>query len=217
MSAFVLEIALLIVTTVLALACRPWRLFDTASEPQTSQPQLLTPMLACLVILPVLWCLPRAHQVAVQLPWSGAVLVLLMLGWPLAVLVLPAIGLISMLWVPTAWTALLDQIVWQGVVPATLALVLGALLRAALGPNPFVYILGRGFLGTVACLFVSSLVANLLGRTGPAPSDPGNTWVAFWLMAWADAFVTGMFVAIFVSFRPQWLATWSDSLYLQQR
>ena len=35
-----------------------------------------------------------------------------------------------------------------------------------------------------------------------------------WLSAWSDAFLTGMLVAIFVAFRPQWLATYSDHLYL---
>jgi uncharacterized membrane protein len=34
-------------------------------------------------------------------------------------------------------------------------------------------------------------------------------------MAWGDAFLTGMFGAIFVAFVPQWLATWSDTRYLQ--
>jgi len=35
-----------------------------------------------------------------------------------------------------------------------------------------------------------------------------------WLMAWGEAFATGMLVAIFVAFKPQWLATWSDARYL---
>ena len=45
--------------------------------------------------------------------------------------------------------------------------------------------------------------------------DPQLTLVAHWLMAWGDAIVTGMLCAIFVAFRPQWLATWSDRLYLR--
>jgi uncharacterized membrane protein len=42
----------------------------------------------------------------------------------------------------------------------------------------------------------------------------GEAFVARWLMAWGDAFLTGMLVAIFVAFRPEWLATWSDQRYL---
>jgi hypothetical protein len=35
-------------------------------------------------------------------------------------------------------------------------------------------------------------------------------------MAWGDAVLTGMIVAIFVAFKPEWLATWSDHRYLQK-
>jgi hypothetical protein len=42
--------------------------------------------------------------------------------------------------------AALALAVWQGVVPATFALVLGAALRRWLPAHPFVYVLGRGFL-----------------------------------------------------------------------
>ena len=46
--------------------------------------------------------------------------------------------------------------------------------------------------------------------------DEGLSMVARWLMAWGDAFMTGMLAAIFVAFKPQWLATWSDQLYLRK-
>jgi uncharacterized membrane protein len=38
--------------------------------------------------------------------------------------------------------------------------------------------------------------------------------LARFLAAWGDAFLAGMFIAIFVAFRPQWLATYADRLYL---
>ena len=34
-------------------------------------------------------------------------------------------------------------------------------------------------------------------------------------MAWGDTFVTGTLCTMMVAFRPQWLATWSDRLYLK--
>ena len=102
---------------------------------------------------------------------------------------------------------------WRGVLPATLALGLGALIRRVLGPHLFVYVLGRGFFGAAVCLFCASALLQAL-----SPNLPGlNTelsLIAHWLTAWGDAFVTGMLVAIFVAFKPSWLATWSDTLYL---
>ena len=34
------------------------------------------------------------------------------------------------------------------------------------------------------------------------------------LAAWGDAWLCGMMAAIFVAFRPQWLATYADRIYL---
>lgn len=48
----------------------------------------------------------------------------------------------------------------------------------------------------------------------PAGVQAEDLLLGRWLSAWADAFLTGMMVAIFVAFRPQWLATYSDALYL---
>jgi uncharacterized membrane protein len=107
------------------------------------------------------------------------------------------------------------QALWQGVLPATLALGLGALLRRFTGEHLFVYVLGRAFLGTAVCAFATGALAQWSGQLLPGV-DEGLSMVARWLMAWGDAFMTGMLAAIFVAFKPQWLATWSDQLYLRK-
>ena len=201
-----LEATLALAALLVALALRPWRLL-------AGVPALLTPMLAVLVVLPWLWALPALHHLPLQLQWSGAVLVLLMLGWPLAVPVLLLVGLLAWAISPMPAAAALALAVWQGVVPATFALLLGAALRRWLPAHPFVYVLGRGFLGAVLCLFAAGLLAQQFGAPLPGvPSGLGR--VARWLMAWGDAFVTGMLTAIFVAFKPEWLLTWSDARYL---
>ena len=77
------------------------------------------------------------------------------------------------------------------------------------------YVLGRGFLGTAACVFLAGAAQELLYRlVGQVGLE--QALVAHWLMAWGDAFLTGMGAAVFVAFAPQWLATWSDQLYLRK-
>ena len=110
-------------------------------------------------------------------------------------------------------TAAPGATVWLGVVPATLALGLGALVRRYTGTKPFVYVLGRAFLGTVVCVFAAGVLSQWSGHLLPGVGDELSL-VARWLMAWGDGFVTGMLTAIFVAFKPEWLATWSDRLYL---
>ena len=202
----VLEAGVVIVSVALALALRPWRLL-------AGHPRLLTPLLATLVILPWLWALPALHHMPLQLQWSGAVLVLLMFGWPLAVPVLLLVAGIAWAISPMGAEAAIALAVWQGLLPATLALLLGAALRRWLPPHPFIYVLGRGFLGAVLCLFAAGLLAQAFSAPLPGVSDNLGK-VARWLMAWGDAFVTGMLTAVFVAFKPEWLLTWSDARYL---
>ena len=200
------EIAVILACLCASLWLKPWRMLVGT--------ELLTPMLATLVLLPWLWALPTLHHMPLQLHWSGAPLVTLMLGWPLAVLVLIGVGIITTLISTTSVDAAAALIVWQGLLPATFVLLLGAALRRWVSHHPFVYVLGRGFLGSVLCIFAASLLAQWTGHELPNVSS-GLSVIAFWLMAWGDAFITGMMCAIFVAFKPHWLATWSDNLYLK--
>lgn len=198
----VLALALLLA----ALALRPWRLLTHAG--------LHTPLLATLALLPPLWALPYWHAVPLHLQWSGACLVTLCLGWPLAVPVLGLVGAITWAISPADAAEALGLTLWQGLVPATLALALGGLQRRWLPHHPLIYTLGRAFLGTLLSVFAAKLLALWAGHELPH-TDRALSWIALWLMAWGDAIVTGMLAAVFVAYRPQWLATWSDRLYLQ--
>ena len=214
-----LEVCLIAVALAMSLWLRPWRMLsrqalekDVPSEPSP----LVTPLLATLVVLPWLWALPTLHRMPLQLQWSGACLVVLMLGWPLAIPALVAVGGIAAVLSPSLdWADAVGTIAWQGVVPATLALALGAVIRRLIGTQPFVYVLGRAFLGTAVCLFLANVLGQWSGHSLPGV-EGDLSLVARWLMAWGDAFVTGMLTAIFVAFKPEWLATWSDRLYLRK-
>ena len=191
---------------LVALSLRPWRML---------QGELFTPALAAVALLPWLWLLPQKMPHGLQIQLSGASLLVLMLGWPLAVLVLALVALVVWAVGQADVPAVLSQWVWVGLVPATLALAIGAALRRWLPPNPFVYTLGRGFLGTAAAVFLSGALMVWLHQLTGGPALE-QAIVGRWLMAWGDAFVTGMLTAIFVAFKPEWLATWSDRLYLRK-
>lgn len=207
---FELEALLALVLLLIALALRPWRML---------RGPLLTPFLAGVVLLPWSWLLPHmlpstvlTGGVSVQL--SGACLLTLLLGWPLAVVAISLIASCVYLIGHSPIAAWLSQWVWLGLIPATLTLGLGALLRRKLPDQVFIYILGRGFIGTALCMFAAGLLYELLYHLVGGVTV-GEALVARWLMAWGDAFLTGMLVSIFVAFKPEWLATWSDRRYLQ--
>jgi len=219
-----LEAVIALLAMLAALFMQPWRLLASqrplVHETHGRASPLWTPLLATLVVLPWAWALPTLHHMPLQLQWSGACLVLLTLGWPLAVPVLLAVAVMAALISPDlSWPDALGLAVWQGVVPATLALLLGWLMRrliatrAFMGARIFVYVLGRGFLGTALCIFLAATLSQWAGHVLPGVGDQLSL-VARWLMAWGDAVITGMLCAVFVAFKPEWLATWSDQIYL---
>ena len=139
---------------------------------------------------------------------------MMMLGWPLAMPVLALVGAMAYTLSPGLEAAEALRItVWHGVMPATFAMLWGIGLRRWLGTRVFVYIFGRGFIGSVLSLFLAGLLSAWLGHELPGVNEDLSN-IARWLMAWGDAVVTGMMCAVFVAYKPTWLATWSDDLYL---
>ena len=200
-----LDPLLAVAALLVALALKPWRV--AAAAPPA------WPALACWATMPLLWSLDRVAGTPLLQPLSGAGLLLLMLGWPLTVLaLLPVLGLITLLSGLDAAEAL-HRTVWLGLVPATLALGLGAAMRRWLPHHLFIYILGRGFFGTALAVAGAGIAAALLFGV-PAELNLADVMLARGLTAFGDAFITGMLVAIFVAFRPHWLATYADRIYL---
>ena len=202
-----LELALVALALAAALAMAPWRALR--AKP------LQHPWLACLVLLPWLWAGASTLPGGPLLQLSGACLLVLMFGWPLTVLTLVPVAAAGA-WLGGADAArALSQLAWQGVLPATLALGLGLATRRWLPRHPFVFILGRGFIVTALAMMAAGTLASLALPLPPG-TELGMLLVGRWLMAWGEAFATGMLTAIFVAFRPQWLLTWSDAHYLRR-
>jgi len=200
-----LDLLLATAALAVALALRPWRAVAGTAPPW--------PALAWWLLMPLLWSVDRLSAIPVLQPLAGSCLLMLMLGWPLAVLMLVPVA-VATLWVGGLSPAeALDRGVWLGVVPMTLAMLLGAGLRRWLPHHLFIYILGRGFFATALAMAAAGVLAASLQAAPPGLSH-GDLMVARWLFAWGDAFITGMLVAIFVAFRPEWLATYADRIYL---
>ena len=150
---------------------------------------------------------------------SGACLLVLMLGWPLAIWTCLPIALAAA-WLtgPVGglagwWSSAMSQLLWIGIVPASCGLLVGLTVRRLAPKHLFIYILGRGFLGTAAALMVAAALETALVAAGPQHAR-GDLWLARALMSWGEAFGTGMLTAIFVAFRPDWMLTYSDARYL---
>ena len=201
-----LSVALVFIALAVAVAMRPWR--------QLRGAPIWHPLLACLVLLPWVWEAQKVMPGGVAVQLSGACLMVLMLGWPLTVISLVPIAAIGAWLGDIAQAQAIDQLAWNGVVAATLALAVGLATRRWLPRHPFVYILGRGFITTAVAVMAAGTMSAWL-HPEPTGTELGSVLLGQWLMAWGEAFSTGMLVAIFVAFKPQWLASWSDERYLK--
>ena len=202
---FWLESALAVAAVIMALALRPWRAVAASGPPW--------PWVAWCVLLPLFWGADRYVSMPVAQPLSGACLLLLMMGWPMAVLALLPVAALTTLLTGFPLAEGLSRYVWLGLVPATFALALGAAVRRWLPHHLFVYILGRGFFASAIATTIAGTLATLMHPLPIGLAD-ADLVLGRGLAAWGDAWLAGMLVAIFVAFRPEWLATYTDRLYL---
>jgi uncharacterized membrane protein len=187
-----------------AIARRPWRAIGVAGPPWA--------WVLVWALLPLWWSIDHQFGVAALPPLSGAALLVLMTGWPLAVLSCVPISLIAVFGGPLDAYETLHRAVWLGIVPATAALAVGGVVRRWLPLHVGVYVFARGFIGSgVAVWLAGALGAALVAS--PAAADSS---VARLLMALGEAAITGAVVTLLVAHRPEALATYSDRLYLAE-
>lgn len=203
--AIVLAATIVVGATALALAFRPFAVLR--------EPALRGPLLAALILVPLAWNTAAVLPGGPSLQFSFGCLLVLMFGWPLAVIVMLPGALLAVLIKGAPLASAIELAAWQGVLPASFGLVLGIGVRRFLPHQVFVYILGRGFIVTALAIMAAGALAALV-RPLPAGTSLTSLLIGNWLMAWAEAVLTGMLTAIFVAYRPRWLLTWSDQRYL---
>ena len=196
------ELALAAAAAAIALFFRPWDVLRA--------PALRGPWLAALVVLPLLWAAQSRLPPDFPAALSGACLLVLMVGWPLAVLTLCAVAAAAALLAGAGAGRALELAAWSGAVPASIALAIGMATRRWLPKHLFVYIRARAFVGTALAVVLAAALRSWVAGGAAASA----VFPAAWLIAWGEAFLTGALTAIFVAFRPQWLLTWSDARYL---
>jgi len=180
---------------------------------------LIHPWLGAMVLLPLLWSTEHLLPNGMTMHVSSACLMTLMFGWPLAMWSLVPVALASG-WIghgqPPPLGEVVSHLTWLGLVPGTLGLFIGLAIRRLLPHHVFVFILGRAFLGSIAAVVLTGAL-SLLAERKPAVFSTLEWMLGYTLVAWGEGFSTGMLIAIFVAFKPEWVLTYSDARYLPRR
>ena len=198
------DLAIATIAVATAIARRPWRAIDATGPPWA--------WVLLWALLPLWWSIDHQLGATVLPPLSGAALLVMMTGWPLAVLSCVPVSLIAVFGGPLDAYDALHRAVWLGIVPATVALAVGDVVRRWLPLHIGIYVFARGFLGSGLAVWLASTLGAALAAS-PAAADAG---VARLLMALGEAAITGAVVTFLVAHRPESLATYSDRLYLAE-
>lgn len=179
--------------------------------------------LLAAVLVALLWTVHAQMKSGMQTGMSyhllGATIVTLILGMPAA------------LWLFTIMS-LIYVMVFQGIVDISavglnvLCVVLPAVLltdillylaRRTLPHHLFVFIFVNGFFAAALGMMLVGAVCLLILEVAAAyPSEMlwQRAFPAFFLLAWGEAFFTGLVTAVLVAFAPHLLYQYSDAMYL---
>jgi len=198
---------------------RPWRLLR--------QEPLQHAWLGSLVFLMLLWSARATVGSGIVVQLMGASLSVTMFGLPLAMLTLAIVDLVSLLglaylsgldWQDIAWISLAPRFIWMAVVPGLVTAALQALMRRRLPRHPFIFILGNGYFASLVAAIVAGGLRTVWQFQMGMPHGGltmGDSLTGAVIIAFGEAFLTGMLVAIFVVYRPQWVVTFADAEYLK--
>ena len=105
----------------------------------------------------------------------------------------------------------------MGVVPVAVSWGIFALVDRKLPNHLFIYIFINAFFGAaLAAIAVGLAATGFIALSGVYPLDYllEEYLPYFFLIAFSEAFITGMLITMMVIYKPEWVATFDDKRYL---
>jgi uncharacterized membrane protein len=167
-----------------------------------------------------LWAMQAGLKVnpGLNLHLLGATVLVLTFGWPLALL-----GLLTVLAVTTAfggagWQVFALNAVLTAALPVAVSAGIHTLVHRKVPHHPFVYIFLNAFLNAgvtiTAVVLATATALNLAGVYTWA--ELIREYVRYLpLVIFPEAFISGGAMAILVVYKPHWVLTFDDDLYLR--
>jgi len=176
----------------------------------------LNVLLAASVAVLGLWLIKTGIKPGLDFHMLGATALTLMfrpwfalLGLSLIVLATTALS--------GEWAAFPGNLFILGLVPVLVSWAIFRFAERRLPNHLFIYLFINGFFGAAIAIGAVGLTATgFAALAGVYSLDYllEEFLPFFMLMAWAEAFATGMIMTILVVYRPQWVGTFDDQRYL---
>ncbi|MDX9706007.1 MAG: energy-coupling factor ABC transporter permease [Azospira sp.] len=187
----------------------PWRRLAEAGR--------LNAWLGTVVVLMLLWSLKAGVKPGLSLHLLGAAMLVLGFGPRLAF-----VGLCTALFGVTlngdaGWQSYAANALLMGGVGVLASSGVLRFSERFLPPHFFVYVFANGFFGAALAIIAVGIVASavLVGAGVHGAAYVLGEYLPYvGLLAFAEAWLSGMAVTLFVIYRPQWVATFDDARYL---
>ena len=204
--------ALSAATLALALISAPWSVWLADRERQWV-------WLVSLGVLVGIWAMKAGITPGLSLRFLLVTALTLMHGWQLAVIggalalaVLTVVGLAD-------WANFGANLLCVAIVPAAVTVQIHQFVHARLPHNYFIYFFLTVFVGSALAYNLAGLArVGILAASGSLDAaHVGPEYFAVLpLMSFGEAFVNGMVMAMTVVYRPQWVMSFDDRLYLRR-
>jgi uncharacterized membrane protein len=186
----------------------PWRRLDSGAA---------SAWMGAGVMIMVLWMLNGTYKPGLSFHLLGMAVLTLMMGTRLALLASALVVLAT--WGAGRGAAQTLGLNWMvcGLTPVCVVTLMLRLAQRYLPANLFVYVFLNAFLAGGLSMIAASLAGcGLLGVSGVYTWKmlSGEALPYYFLLAWSEAFLTGLMMVILVVYRPGWVATFDDARYL---
>lgn len=177
-------------------------------------------LFASCVSLFLMWHLKVHIEEGLSIHLLGSTMLTLMFRWQVAIisnaLILLGVTLTSM----ADFQAFAMNGLLMGVLPVAISYLIWRLNEWYLPANYFVYIFVTAFLAgglsILAAGFVSYQLLNLLDNQLTVESLD-QYLIVFIPIMYPEAFLTGAVISIFVIYKPEWISTFDDKRYLNNK
>ncbi|OWW20498.1 hypothetical protein AYR66_14385 [Noviherbaspirillum denitrificans] len=181
-----------------------------------SAPGAFSAWCCAIILLPMLWRFSVPLSGGPVLHMAGLPIFVLMFGRRLAMTGAALSVLAYTIAFDAQWLNLGLNLLLLAVLPAYCG---DALMRATerfLPRHMFVYLLGNGFFGTMAMLALLNMLSlGVYYAIVSAATASGDALAYMLLLSWGESFLTGLLLTMFTVYRPEWVLTFDDNVYLR--
>jgi len=204
----------------IGLAFLGWRWLMSGDWRQLADPQRLNLFLGATVVVLALWQIRTGVKPGLSFHLYGMAALTLMFGFWRATFAGVLILVVDAIFGRGSWAAIGVDALVMAALPALVSWYVFRLLERVLPNHFFIYVLGNGFFGAALSVVAIGLATTaLMSLAGAYPLDyllSHYTPYAL-LISWGEAFTTGMMITVMVVYRPDWVESFDDARYIQNK